>query len=532
MRRTFALLISIFIGSVAVVAPLWISIQLSRKEALANESSIALYDAQDVLRRVEEMSLEIRSGTELINGAHNAPCSPQELVLMRRVDVSSSYIQAVARIVGNQMICTSLADQGRISLGPPSLITANAGEERLGIQLPFVDHPVDVFSRFGIAFILDPYLSIDIPTEGPDISITVFVPSSPNRTIFAAKGPPPPPEWFRPIPKGGKLTFSDKGHIVTEIASANIDIAVIVAEPESYVTNHVRQFAYVFIPLGLLCAAVLAWVVAHISRVCLSLPSVLRGAARRKEFFVLYQPIVELSTGRWVGAEALVRWKRSGKTVMPDYFIPIAEDSRVITLITACVIEIVTADLPEILKINPDFLVAINLSALDLQSMHIEDLLRSMLVQGNIQPANVKVEATERGFLQGKETRAVLAAIRSLGIEVAIDDFGTGFSSLSCLQTLGLDALKIDKSFVDTIGTDGATSQVVSHIIGMAHSLKLTMVAEGVETPDQAQFLIRGGVHFAQGWLFGKPMGFSQLCDECRKSRSNATGIPELEPKG
>ena len=291
--------------------------------------------------------------------------------------------------------------------------------------------------------------------------------------------------------------------------------------PESYVVNHVRQFAYFFIPLGLLSAAILVWAVTRISRIHLSLPSVFRGAARRKEFFVEYQPIVELSTGEWVGAEALVRWQRSGRIVRPDNFIPIAEESGVISHITACVTEIVAADLPALLIIDPHFLVAINLSAQDLQSMQTVELLKSMLKRSPIQPGNIKVEATERGFLQGAEARDVLASIRALGIEVAIDDFGTGYSSLSCLQTLGLDALKIDKSFVDTIGTDGATSQVVSHIIHMAHSLNLIIMAEGVETEAQAQFLREGRVQLAQGWLFGKPMGLISLCAACKAQASH-----------
>jgi sensor c-di-GMP phosphodiesterase-like protein len=205
--------------------------------------------------------------------------------------------------------------------------------------------------------------------------------------------------------------------------------------------------------------------------------------------------------------------------VRPDNFIPIAEETGVITLITACVAEIVAADLPALLHLDPNFLVAINLSAPDLQSMQTVDLLKSMLKKTPIQPANIKVEATERGFLQGAETRDILAFIRELEIQIAIDDFGTGYSSLSCLQTLGLDALKIDKSFVDTIGTDGATSNVVSHIIKMAHSLKLIMVAEGVETEAQAVFLREGDVHFAQGWLFARPMSLTSLCARLKEKR-------------
>ncbi len=515
MRHSSTITVAVLVGLVAVVAPLWISIELSWREAIANESSLSLSYGQDVLRRAEETSHQIRDGIALINSAHNKPCSTDELALMRKVDVGSSYIQAVGRMEGNVILCSSVEGSSRILLGSPTVITESSAEERLNVMLPLADHPLEVFSLQGVAFILDPTLALDVPTEGPDISITIFVPSSKNHIIFASRGIHPHPGWYRNITKGSSLTFRDDGYIVTITRAKDIDIAVITTAPESYVINHVNHFARIFIPLGLFFAGLLVWAVTHVSRIRLSLPSVLQGAAKRKEFFVEYQPIVELATGRWIGAEALVRWQRSGRIVRPDYFIPIAEESGVITEITACVIEIVAADLPALLKTSPDFLVAINLSANDLRSAKTVEMLKCLLKRGFIQPVNIKVEATERGFLQGVDTRDILASIRELGIEIAIDDFGTGYSSLSCLQTLGLDALKIDKSFVDTIETDGATSNVVSHIISMAHSLNLIMVAEGVETEAQAQFLKKGGVPFAQGWFYAKPMSFPKLCEGC-----------------
>jgi sensor c-di-GMP phosphodiesterase-like protein len=239
--------------------------------------------------------------------------------------------------------------------------------------------------------------------------------------------------------------------------------------------------------------------------------SILRTAARRREFFVEYQPVVELDSRRWVGAEALVRWKRGSRIIRPDLFIPSAEESGIITFITRCVAEIVAADLPGLLSIDPEFQVAMNLSAVDLRSESSLAVIGEILHAEGVSPHHLEVEATERGFLQGSEARDLLSRIHALGVSIAIDDFGTGYSSLACLQTLCLDTLKIDKAFVDTIGTDGATSQVVLHIIEMAHSLKLEMVAEGVETEEQAFFLEKRGVRYAQGWLFARPMAISSL---------------------
>jgi sensor c-di-GMP phosphodiesterase-like protein len=514
MRRSSGIAIAVVVGSVAVVAPIWISIQLAWNEALSNAESRVQSHASDLVRRSEEADKQLIDAHSLLNAVHYPPCSPEEVALMQQLAVTSNYIQAIGRLSGNEITCSSFGPAEPIDIGPANLVTESGSEERFNVwMLKAQTHPLLIISADGFAFIVDSSLMEDLPVTGPEISLGIFVPSQPRRDLISTSNGRVSSSWARTIPKGTSTTFIDDGYVVSVVRAKHADIAAVAASPDVYIRDQVRPFAYIFIPLGLLCACCLVWAVAHITGTWLSLPYALRHAAKYKEFFVEYQPVVNLATMRWVGAEALVRWRHSGKVVMPNHFIAEAENSGVITLITACVAEIVAADLPALLAIDPDFHVAINISGPDLLTPETVPLLKKVLSTSHARPCNLHVEATERRFLQTAHSRWMIDSIRTLGISVAIDDFGTGYSGLSCLQTLGLDTIKIDKSFVETIDTDGATSQVVPHIISMAHSLDLVMVAEGVETATQADFLRKHDVHFAQGWLFAKPMSLASLCE-------------------
>jgi sensor c-di-GMP phosphodiesterase-like protein len=145
-------------------------------------------------------------------------------------------------------------------------------------------------------------------------------------------------------------------------------------------------------------------------------------------------------------------------------------------------------------------------SARDMVDGSFIDVLSEATSEAGIPPDRIWIEATERGFIDVEAARITLERARQAGHSVAIDDFGTGYSSLSLLEGLPLDALKIDKSFVDAIGKNAASSVVTPHIIEMAHGLKLSIVAEGVETPEQQAYLQASGVEYAQGWLFSKAL--------------------------
>jgi sensor c-di-GMP phosphodiesterase-like protein len=514
VRHSAGIGLAIAVGAAAIAMPILISVQLAWRQSVSSEQSRVLGYAQDAVRRGNEAGAQTRRVFQELTAANLAPCSAAEIDLMRRLDVSSSYLQAVGRINGNSLTCTSLGTTEPIDVGPPTIAATTGLENRLNVRIPSLgNQPLAVVSQHGFAVLIDTSLPLDTTTEGPDVSLSIYFPSSPSGMQVIAGHGQIRPEWYRAVARGSKMMFVDSGYVVCIARSDRGDIAAVAAAPRTYVARQVGRFATIFIPIGVLCGMALAGTVAYISRMRLSLPSVLRGAARRREFFVEYQPVIELATGRWVGAEALVRWKRGGKVVSPNEFIPTAEASGMVPLITRCVAEKVAEDLPCFLQLDPNFSVAINLSATDLRLASTLPLLARTLKQAGARPHNLQVEATEGGFLQGEQTQKLVDGIRALGIRVALDDFGTGYSSLSRLETLRPDALKIDKSFVDTIGTDGATSQVVPHIIEMGHSLHLEIVAEGVETKAQADFLRKRGVTYAQGWLFGKAIPLKEFCE-------------------
>jgi sensor c-di-GMP phosphodiesterase-like protein len=518
--------IALAVGLAAICAPILASIYLAWYQSLAAEKSLSLAYAHNALRRAEEAADQFAVARRSISAANFPPCSPNDIDLLRQIGLGSSYVQAVGRTSGNTLLCTSLGVTTPVSLGKPSAISGRGVSAYINVKLsPQQWHPLDVFAAGGVAVVVDPTLPIDIPTEGSDVELSIFYPSGPNRDQLAVLGRNFQPDWFEPIAAGTEATLLDHGYIVSRVRSAKWDLAVVAAIPEHYVSQHVLHFAFLFTPIGVLCGILLAWAVNYITQLRSSFPALVKRALREKEFYVEYQPIVELDSRRVIGAEALVRWKSSLANVPPDHFIPLAEDRGLIHLITAEVLRIIAQDLPRFLAIDPDFEVAINMSAGDLRSGLTLPQLDRLLYSTGALPHNICVEATERAFLHDPETARLIGTLRSKGFRVAIDDFGTGYSSLACLQSLSLDTLKIDKAFVETIHTNGATSQVVLHIIDMARSLHLETIAEGVETEAQAQFLLMHGVAYAQGWLFAKSMPAASLLKKLRARTTDPVAV-------
>jgi diguanylate cyclase (GGDEF)-like protein len=240
----------------------------------------------------------------------------------------------------------------------------------------------------------------------------------------------------------------------------------------------------------------------------------LRGAFESERLFLVYQPQVDMRTKQAVGAEALLRWKtEEGKFVPPDQFIPIAEYSGLIVDIGEWVLRSACYELVHLRSLgHTDFQMAINVSQAQFSHPLFMQTLHSALQDTQAPPGCIELEITESMAMKDPELLIkTLHQIKQLGIRISIDDFGTGFSSLSHLQKLDVDKLKIDRAFVNEIDSATGNGSIAKMVVQLGQSLEMAIIAEGVETQTQTDALLSFGCHLAQGYLYAKPMAREDL---------------------
>ncbi|MGA5304741.1 putative bifunctional diguanylate cyclase/phosphodiesterase [Nucisporomicrobium flavum] len=243
----------------------------------------------------------------------------------------------------------------------------------------------------------------------------------------------------------------------------------------------------------------------------MNLEQALRSALPRGELAVHYQPIVDLATGELDGFEALMRWQHPELgNVSPLDFIPVAEETGLIVESGAWLLRESAAQLaawraergPHARPLH----VSVNVSVRQLRDGALVDIVRDVLASTGLPPEALWLEITESGVMEDLETAlATLQALRGLGVTLCIDDFGTGYSSLSYLNRLPVGIVKLDRSFVSEVGRHGANESIVRAVLAMTGAMNLRVVAEGVETEGQRDWLREQGCDLAQGWLYGKP---------------------------
>ncbi|QBN08748.1 EAL domain-containing protein [Enterobacter sp. AD2-3] len=301
--------------------------------------------------------------------------------------------------------------------------------------------------------------------------------------------------------------FQKDNRFYTIVTSPKRPIAAIVSTSNKRFYETLYHQATLTLPLGMICSIIILLVWSRTHRELNSPGRLLHRALNKRQLCVHYQPIIDIKNNQCVGAEALLRWPGfNGQVMSPAEFIPLAENEGMSERITDYVVEEVFNDLGHFLAEHPYLYISINLSATDFHSSRLIAMISDKARHYAVRAQQIKIEVTERGFIDVPKTTPVIQAFRQAGYEVAIDDFGTGYSNLHNLYSLNVDILKIDKSFIDTLTTNSTSHLIAEHIIEMAQSLRLKTIAEGVETAEQVSWLLKRGVQFCQGWHFAKAM--------------------------
>ena len=240
----------------------------------------------------------------------------------------------------------------------------------------------------------------------------------------------------------------------------------------------------------------------------------LRHAVESERLFVVYQPQIGLATRRVIGVEALLRWRNDqGRFVPPDQFIPLAENSGMIISMGEWVMRTACLGLRKFQREGIENLrMAVNVSVNQFRHPQFLASVDAVLKESGIDPKLLELEITESiAMLEYEFMLGMINQLKSRGVMVAIDDFGTGFSSLSYLERLNVDRLKIDRSFISQMTQANSSQRIVETILQLGHSLDLSIIAEGVETEEQAAALHAIGCEEAQGFLFAKPLEVNDL---------------------
>lgn len=334
--------------------------------------------------------------------------------------------------------------------------------------------------------------------DGPVLSDSV--------RLVNALGRPDSPGWIEVV-----SAWYLSNWIQVSVPSERFPVAVeIVSDPSSFLDTAVRYFLVAIVATFILTFMLMRGINTYLAR-RISMQRRLRVAIRKRQFEPAIQPIVDAQTGVCLGGEILMRWRHPARGLLaPAEFMGMAEQLGLVGDMTMMIMMRARDQLGQILKLHPQMYFSFNVEPSQLRDPSFQKQLDEIFRVDELPPCNIVIELVEREAVDAR-ARVVLENLRSQGYRVAIDDFGTGQSSLALLSSIGFDILKIDRSFVSSIGTNDVNRSVLDAIIELASQLGVSTIAEGVETEAQHSELVAKGVKLIQGYLVSRPMPVTQF---------------------
>jgi len=473
--------------------------------------------ASRILNETIASTTESRAMLDTMNDSPYSLCSDAEIEYFRQLIFQSRFLKAAGRMRNGRIECSTTAGRNPLALERYTPFTTQQNGTRLYKNLaPFrVDDQNVIAAQRNDSFIVyNPYNFFSLSASPMHFTVTAMDAQSSDAGQLLGDMPSVPSNV---IIKEGKQKVGDTLYATRCAPDIRTCLTTSISIPNALTMN--RGYSMVFMALGGLFGTLSGLLFPMLYSRNKSVEQQLIRAIRADALTVVYQPIVDLSTGHIAEAEALVRWTDEYKNVVsPDVFVKIAEEKGFVNEITKLVLRHALRDFGATLRARPSFRVNVNIAAGDLADNNFIPMLDEQLAEAEVSPRNLGVEITESYTARQQVARNTILRLRQRGHYVAIDDFGTGYSSLAYLHDLSVDAIKIDKAFTKAIGTDAVTVSILPQILTMAETLKLRVVVEGIETKPQADYFAAShqDIH-AQGWLFGRPVParvFLQLLDE------------------
>jgi len=485
----------------------WLGVAIVVRQS---ESRLDQYAAR-IIQAGQTSTEESRKVLAQLNSSPFPFCSEAEITYFRALVYRSHYLKEAGRISDGTLACSTTLGRSHLSASPlhpdfaqkdGTLVYRNLPAFRLGDE--------DVITvQLGDSYVVyDPFSAKALVS--PLMHYTITDLDARTHQSGRLVGEMPELDEGRLISQGMAQT-STTIYATRCAADGMVCGTAYMSVAEATRANRIELSG--FIVLSSVTGAFLGFLCFLVHRRKKGLHSQLLKAIRRDELGVVYQPIVDLASGRLVEAEALARWSDDDRrAVTPDVFIKVAEEHGFVGLITKLVVKRILRDFGSQMRESSDFRVNVNIAAADLADPAFLPMLEELLGQANVSPASLGIEITESYTARQQVAKETILRLRQRGHVVHIDDFGTGYSSLAYLHDLSVDAIKIDKAFTRAIGTDAVTVSILPQILNMADVLKLRVIVEGIETPEQAAYFAAASqTIYAQGWLFGRPVQAVEL---------------------
>ncbi|MBB5057544.1 sensor c-di-GMP phosphodiesterase-like protein [Granulicella aggregans] len=543
---TIAILLATALGALAGY--------LTGRHTVQNAAEAVLQqDATPLSNTIHSLVVESHDILAKANALQTPTCSDAEIAQLRLLLYHSVNFREIGRIRDGKILCSAVFGKDHL---PQAQFTAtyhySDGTTVFRDMAPYVvsGTPVFIRQRGNFFAVESPELSVHIHEmrktrevfSSGATSLTSTAPlgrskTLPGATIDHETAGRIGDNLFGTVCTSGSIGLSDSVHGQVDCATSFGSLSAALHAQRSLLALYAFRGA---VPCGLTSALVL---LLYWRR--RSMPQQLIKAIRADRLYFVYQPIVDLSSGHIVAAETLARWKDDdGLQVGPDIFIPLAEERGLALEVARLALRHTLHDLGDTLRSDDsDFRVHINLTASDLADPQLLPMLEDSLTKAGVSPHKLVLELTESATARHSVAIEAVHRLRERGHSVQIDDFGTGYSSLAYLKDLAVDAIKIDKAFTQSIGTDSVTGIILPQILTLAAGLGLLVIAEGIEIPEQAAYFASFDLPvMGQGWLYGKPQCPGEFLsaiaaqDEQRVAvpiENNATtiGVPDHVPQ-